>query len=101
LAVLNHKNSDIRTHVEREFLRVLEGGCTAPIGALAEIEDETVHFKGGLFSLDGKKKFLEEVSFPIEKYKNAGKNAAENILDRGGRELMKEIKDMTGNKFNH
>lgn len=94
LEVLNHKNSDICTHVEREFLRVLEGGCTAPIGALAEIDGETVHFKGGLFGLDGKEKFIKEVSFPMEEFKNAGKKAAENILSRGGMELMRKIKEM-------
>lgn len=97
LTSLNHRNSEIRTHIERQFLRVLEGGCSAPIGALAEIEGETVHFKGGLFSLDGKEKFIEEISFPISEYENTGKKAANSILGRGGKELMLEIKKSLGN----
>ena len=47
---LNHLPSEICTHVEREFLRTLEGGCTAPIGALAVIIGEEILFKGCLFS---------------------------------------------------
>ena len=92
LAALNHKNSEICVHIERQFLKTLEGGCTAPIGALAEIEGETIHFKGGLFGLEGKEKYIEEISFPISQYKNAGRKAAKSILGKGGKELMKEIK---------
>ena len=34
LAKLNHSETEICTHIEREFLKTLEGGCTAPIGAV-------------------------------------------------------------------
>src|SRR5690606_12369908 len=57
---LNHKPSEICTFVERDFLKTLEGGCTAPIGALAEIKDNKIHFKGVLLSLDGKQKIETE-----------------------------------------
>ena len=53
---LNHNTTAMAVKVEREFLRKLEGGCTAPIGALATIDEDTVTFKGALFSLDGKEK---------------------------------------------
>src|SRR5690606_34732011 len=56
LAKLNDKNTEITTTIEREFLRTLEGGCTAPIGALATIKDRSVHFEGVLFSLDGRQR---------------------------------------------
>lgn len=92
LSVLNDKNSEICVHIEREFLKTLEGGCTAPIGALAQIENETIHFKGGLFSLDGQQQFIEEISFPLKTYQKAGEKAANSILERGGKELMKKIK---------
>lgn len=93
LSNLNHRKSEICTHVERQFLRILEGGCSAPIGALAKIENETVNFTGGLFSLNGKEKFIEKMSFPVSRYENAGKKAAQSILERGGERLMKQIKE--------
>lgn len=96
LAPLNHAPSDICTHIEREFLKTLEGGCTAPIGAFAQIKNEMVYFKGGLFSLDGKKTFIEETSFPIDSYENAGEIAAKTLLSKGGKDLMFEIKQQLG-----
>ena len=34
---INHKNTSLCVNVERSFLKELEGGCTAPIGAFAEV----------------------------------------------------------------
>lgn len=92
-AKLNHKPSQICTHIEREFLRVLEGGCSAPIGALARIEDDIIHFSGALFSLDGQTKIEVHQSISVDHSQGLGTDCALEILDTGGRELMKEIKN--------
>ncbi|MCM4150125.1 hydroxymethylbilane synthase [Arenibacter sp. N53] len=89
---LNDTATDICTHVEREFLQVLEGGCTAPIGALAKIEQNKLYFDGILLSLDGKRKLMVKKSIPAQDYINFGKLCAQEILDNGGKELMVEIK---------
>ncbi len=89
---LNDHASEIATTVEREFLRELEGGCTAPIGALAVIKDRTIHFKGVLISLDGKQKLEVEKSIDLNKNFHFGRKCAVEILENGGREMMEEIK---------
>ena len=89
---LNDRHSEICTYVEREFLRTLEGGCTAPIGALAEVHGETIHFKGALFSLSGDIKLDINIFVSIEDFMGFGKACAEEILDNGGKELMDTIK---------
>ena len=91
-AKLNDHASEIATTVEREFLRELEGGCSAPIGALAVIKERTIHFKGVLFSLDGKQKLEIEKSIDLNKNFHFGRKCAVEILENGGRELMEEIK---------
>ncbi len=93
---LNNNATEICTHIEREFLRTLEGGCTAPIGAFAEIIGDEVLFKGCLFSLNGQTKLEIERSVSIENYKNFGKNCAQFILNDGGAELMASIKKQMG-----
>lgn len=91
---LNDKETELCVHIERQFLQTLEGGCTAPIGALAEFKNEEIHFKGALFSLDGKQKIeVEKVVHPNEAVQ-LGKQCAEEILANGGKELMKTIKKM-------
>lgn len=93
VAPLNHKETAIAVHIEREFLRTLEGGCTAPIGALATIVGEEIHFQGALFSLDGTRKLSVDKKIPVSGHKEFGKVCAQEILNAGGKELMKEIKD--------
>ncbi len=94
LSALNHHNTAICVEVEREFLKVLEGGCTAPIGALATIKDDKLHFKGGLFGLDGEQKFEVERSVPLHEIKGLGRICAEEVLSRGGAQLIKTIKQV-------
>ncbi|WP_299433883.1 hydroxymethylbilane synthase [uncultured Aquimarina sp.] len=92
LSNLNHTDSKICVHIEREFLRELEGGCTAPIGALAEIKGNQIYFTGVLFSLDGKDKIEVCKTIKIEDRKDFGIQCAQEVLNSGGRELMKKIK---------
>ncbi|CAM3812953.1 hydroxymethylbilane synthase [Flavobacterium branchiophilum] len=91
---LNHIETEICTHIERQFLKTLEGGCTAPIGALAKYDEDkdTIEFHGVLFSVDGKQKFEIEKSVDISEWKKLGFHAAQEILNNGGAELMMEIK---------
>lgn len=91
-AELNHEATEICTRLEREFLRLLEGGCSAPIGALAYVNhEEEVTLKGVLLSLDGTKKLEAEFKAPLGKHHNIGRDCANSILSRGGKHLMGEI----------
>ncbi|MCC9072329.1 hydroxymethylbilane synthase [Flavobacterium sp. F-65] len=99
LTQLNDIETEIVTYIERQFLRTLEGGCTAPIGSLVTYNDEedTLHFQGALFSLDGKIKIEIDKIVPIEEWKKLGFNMAKEILENGGAELMKTIKESLKN----
>ena len=92
---LNHIETEICTHIERQFLKTLEGGCTAPIGALAKYneKDDTIEFRGVLFSIDGKEKIEVDKIVPIEQWKKLGFESAKEILENGGAVLMKTIKE--------
>jgi hydroxymethylbilane synthase len=93
VAELNDLETDICTYIERQFLRTLEGGCTAPIGALATFNEDEITFKGILLSIDGKQKIEVDKVVPIQEWKKLGFNLAQEILNNGGIELMKSIKD--------
>ncbi|WP_313806141.1 hydroxymethylbilane synthase [Flavobacterium sp.] len=94
LSQLNHIETEICTYIERQFLRTLEGGCTAPIGALAKYDEnnDTIDFHGVLFSIDGQQKLEIKRAFDISEWKKLGFNCAKEILDNGGTELMADIK---------
>ena len=94
LSQLNHIETEICTYIERQFLKTLEGGCTAPIGAIAiyNEKEDTIYFKGVLLSIDGKQKLEIEKNVDISEWKKLGFNSAQEILNNGGTELMAEIK---------
>ena len=91
---LNDIETEICTHIERQFLKTLEGGCTAPIGALAKYneEEDTIDFKGVLLSIDGKQKLEIDKKVDISEWKKLGFNSAQEILENGGTALMAKIK---------
>jgi hydroxymethylbilane synthase len=92
LVNLNHKETEICTYIERQFLRTLEGGCTAPIGALAVVNGNQIDFQGVLFSLNGKEKFKIEKSCNFDTYLNFGQDCANEILKNGGKALMEDLR---------
>lgn len=87
---LNHYETEVCVSVERDFLHLLEGGCTAPIGAFAYIDDKTkeINFKGVLLSKDGKKKIEVAKTVPLDKHQYLAKNCADYIINRGGKQLI-------------
>ena len=93
---LNDEKTDICTKVERDFLRTLEGGCTAPIGAFATITDEQIKLEGILLSIDGQTKIEIKKQTSLTNYRNFGVLCAKEVLENGGADLMQSIKIALG-----
>lgn len=91
VAQLNDPITELCTEVERQFLKTLEGGCTAPIGAYAYFENNTIHFKGGLFSPDGKEAITVDETIESSKASEAGKRFATMVLANGGAAIIEQF----------
>jgi hydroxymethylbilane synthase len=91
---VNHEDTAICAGIERAFLRSLKGGCSIPIAALASIENNKIHFKGNILSLDGVRKVEIEMEFDKENHENAGRLAAEKLLANGGDKIAQELKSL-------
>ena len=96
-AEINHEESDIATSIERKFLNLLEGGCSAPIGALAFVKEEEVHFQGVLLSLDGSKKIEVQRTVALGSHHDLAQFCADYIIERGGKRLMDNLKKSSQN----
>ena len=92
LQQINHKETQICVEIERNFLRTLEGGCTAPIGAIAKFNEDKITFEGKLNSLEGRKTINLVEEFDYNDSENFGEKFAKIILEKGGKEMMEEIK---------
>lgn len=87
-ATLNDSLTALCTHIERDFLRQLMGGCSTPIAALAMADKNDIILRGNICSLNGDEKIEIEVKMPIENAQNLGKMGAKEILNKGGNKLI-------------
>ena len=96
---LNDEETAMLAKVERDFLSILEGGCSAPIGALAYIKEEEVHFKGVLLNLDGTKRIEVTSKEKIGRHNYIAKECADFVLNRGGKEIMAALKGKEAKEY--
>ena len=73
LKKINHNETFMRAHVERNILKVLEGDCETAVGAHSIIKDDKIIVEAELFSLDGTKRFYEKKTGKVENFSQIGK----------------------------
>jgi len=89
---LNDTDTALCTSIERAFLSALMGGCSTPISAFAEIKESRIYFKGNMVSPDGKAKVEIQKVFDSEDALSIGKEAAKNLLEKGGEPIIDIIR---------
>ncbi|QHG82530.1 MULTISPECIES: hydroxymethylbilane synthase [Rhodococcus] len=99
LAGLDHAPSRAAVVAERSLLAELEAGCTAPVGAIAEVVEsldddgrviEELSVRGCAAALDGSDVLRASAVGAPEKAEELGRRIARELLDLGARELMVE-----------
>jgi hydroxymethylbilane synthase len=88
----NHPETSTKLRAERAYLRVLEGGCSIPVYALANLEGERLKLCGGIVSLDGKQRIAIELTGKSENPEELGKALAKEVFAAGGKEILDQIK---------
>ena len=108
LRPIEHRPTHITSEAERAFLRQLEGGCQAPIGAWATLspaegEDDregdavrySIELHGLIASLDGttilRDSITRHVSDNPDEADSIGIELADRMLAEGGRGVLREI----------
>ena len=87
---LHHEPSAFCVKIERDFLSTLLGGCSTPIGALAELEGDEIFFRGNLLDPSGERKYSIEKKISVELGAALGISAAHELLSQGGKELIEK-----------
>ncbi len=88
----NHKETSQKLRAERAYLRVLEGGCSIPVFALANLEGDQLKLSGGIVSLDGETRIAIEVSGSSDQPEELGKMLADRVFAAGGKVILDQIK---------
>lgn len=89
LTAINNGTSQATTTAERLVLARLEGGCAAPIGATAVIDDGLLFLTATVYSADGTRRITSSHAATPESFSARHLvEAAEDVADRAARELL-------------
>ena len=81
--------------LERLFLETMEGGCQIPAGVHTRLNEEAdrLEMYGFISTVDGKQYLCDSVTGSIEHGEELTKNLALQLLDSGGRDILKNIRE--------
>ena len=92
IAFLRDAGMTTAAQAERAFLRRVEGGCQIPVGVYAEVDaDGQISIDAMIASVDGQHICRSDAQGAGEQAEALGTALAEELLDAGGREILKEI----------
>ena len=72
---------------ERELVKVLEGGCKVPVGAIASAKRDAVQLTASIFSMDGRQRLTVTRSGPADHPAMIGRDAGEELLKQGAKKI--------------
>lgn len=88
LAKVDHAPTRATVLAERAFLRRVQGGCQAPVGAHATLQGEYLILEAMVAAMDGSKVLRRSMEGPMAKPEELGTALAEELLGMGARELL-------------
>lgn len=94
VAALDDARTRAAVGAERTLLAVLEAGCAAPVGALAEVADGDdgleIYLRGAVFATDGSDSVRLSTTGPASSPEEVGRALAADLLAAGAGRLLGE-----------
>src|SRR5712691_2312404 len=87
LRSIEHSPTRAEIEAERELVRVLEGGCKVPVGALARAHGDRIVIAACILSIDGKEKLLAERSGSVHERRVLAMEIGEELIERGAKKI--------------
>jgi hydroxymethylbilane synthase len=91
VAFLDDAPTRLAVTAERAFLARLEGGCVVPVAALGRVKKDSLHLEALISDLEGRRLLRNSLSGPVAEAAQLGVRLAEDLLARGGREILSEL----------
>ncbi|HYH27229.1 MAG TPA: hydroxymethylbilane synthase, partial [Actinomycetota bacterium] len=91
VAELDHARSRARFEAERELVRLVGGGCRLPLGAYAEVRDDSIRLLAVVVKPDGSDILWAQVE--AEQPQDAAGEAAKLLLSSGAADILRDAAD--------
>ena len=92
MTVLNHLPTRQAVNAERAFLHAVEGGCRAPVAALATVDGQLLRISAMVADKAGTKIIKKSLEGDAWQAESQGVKLAQMMLDAGAASLIKEIR---------
>ena len=92
VAVLNHLPTRQAVNAERAFLHTVEGGCRAPVAALATVDGRLLKISAMVSDKAGTKIIKKSLEGDVLQAESQGAKLAQMMLDAGAASLINEIR---------
>ena len=89
---INHQPTWQAVTAERAFLHAVEGGCRAPVAALATLHDGILEIAAMVADRDGSKIMKDAYQGRAEFPQEAGENLAHRMLEAGAAGLIRDMR---------
>ncbi len=87
LRSIEHPPTRVEIEAERELIRILEGDCKVPVGALARAHGDRIRIAACIFSIDGKEKLLAERSGRFAQAVALAREMGEELIGKGAKKI--------------
>ncbi|WP_404318834.1 hydroxymethylbilane synthase [Malaciobacter canalis] len=90
LSVLHDDDAHIESTIERDFVRVLEGGCQVPIGIKATLSEDKKSIKvDAIVGMPDASEYIQDsMTVDVSKFEIVGKEMAQKFIQKGAKELL-------------
>jgi len=96
VARLDDENTHAAVVAERSMLRELRGGCLAPVGAYARMEEGQLRLEAIVLNAQGSQKVTASLDGTLDQAADIGKRVAADLLSQGAAELIASSRDTRG-----
>jgi len=88
LKSIEHSPTRAEIEAERELVRILEGGCKVPVGALARAQGDKIRIAACIFSIDGSEKLRSERSGHVQEGVLLAREMGEELIEKGAKKIV-------------
>ena len=89
---LHHLDTCRAVLSERSLLRTLQGGCLAPLGAWARVEQNSLRLDAVVLDIHGEQKIVASADAPLDQHEALGKKVGEDLLSQGAGQLLADAR---------
>ncbi len=99
---LDDEKTRLETRIERIIIGILGGGCLVPIGAFATTEDNSIHVRTEVLSVDGERCVKIDEFINPAGYEQEAERIGNELKQKGGGKLVDEaLKMFAAKRGNH